>query len=69
MLKIIILKAIKTYKKLISPLLAPRCKFYPTCSEYFYQSVEKKGVIIGSWKGIKRIFRCNPWNKGGVDLP
>lgn len=43
------------------------CRFTPTCSEYTYQAIEKYGVIKGSWLGLKRIVRCNPWNKGGYD--
>lgn len=43
------------------------CRFYPTCSEYGYQSIEKHGLIKGGWLTIKRIIRCNPFNKGGID--
>ena len=43
------------------------CKFTPTCSQYCKESIEKRGVIIGTGKGLWRIMRCNPWNKGGVD--
>ena len=43
------------------------CRFTPTCSEYTYQAIEKYGSIKGSWLGLKRIVRCNPWNKGGYD--
>ena len=43
------------------------CRFTPTCSEYTYQAIEKYGIIVGLWLGIKRICRCHPWNKGGND--
>jgi len=43
------------------------CRFTPTCSEYTYQAVEKYGLIKGSFLGLKRILRCHPWSKGGVD--
>lgn len=43
------------------------CRFYPTCSEYGYQSIERHGLIKGGWLTIKRIIRCNPFNKGGID--
>lgn len=43
------------------------CIFTPTCSEYTYQAVERYGIIYGLWLGLKRILRCHPWNKGGVD--
>lgn len=43
------------------------CRFQPTCSEYTYQAIEKYGILLGSWKGLRRIFRCHPWSKGGLD--
>jgi putative membrane protein insertion efficiency factor len=58
---------IRGYKKLISPLLPPSCRFYPTCSEYSIQALEKHGVIKGGIKSIWRILRCNPFTKGGYD--
>jgi len=64
-----ILKIIKFYQKFISPSLGFNCRFYPTCSEYTYQTIKKYGLLKGSWKGIKRIFRCNSWDPGGIDLP
>ncbi|MCO5211684.1 MAG: membrane protein insertion efficiency factor YidD [Caldilinea sp.] len=48
-------------------MLGSNCRFYPTCSSYTYQAIEKYGVAKGSWMGFKRILRCNPWNKGGFD--
>lgn len=69
-MKKIIIKLIKIYKKRISPVVSARgyhCKYYPTCSEYTLQAVEKYGILKGSFLGIKRIFRCNPFSKGGYD--
>ena len=66
-MKKIIIFIIEIYQKNISPLLGKKCKFYPTCSEYTKQAVEKYGVVIGLYKGIKRILRCNPFSKGGYD--
>jgi putative membrane protein insertion efficiency factor len=43
------------------------CKYHPTCSVYTQQAVEKYGVVVGLWKGLKRIGRCNPWSDGGID--
>ncbi|OGK20958.1 membrane protein insertion efficiency factor YidD [Candidatus Roizmanbacteria bacterium RIFCSPHIGHO2_01_FULL_39_8] len=43
------------------------CRFEPTCSEYTYQAVDTYGTIKGLWLGFKRIIRCHPWNKGGID--
>lgn len=48
-------------------MFPPSCRFYPTCSEYAVQSLEKYGVFIGGAKAIWRILRCNPFNKGGFD--
>ncbi|MBM3700049.1 MAG: membrane protein insertion efficiency factor YidD [Actinobacteria bacterium] len=61
---IIILKA---YKKYVSPLLPKSCRFYPSCSEYAANAINKYGVLKGSIKSIYRILRCNPFNKGGYD--
>ena len=55
------------YKKCISPLLPNVCKFTPTCSTYTMQSIQEWGFFKGTFLGIKRIFRCNPWSKGGLD--
>lgn len=66
-MKIVLIKLVKAYKRFISPLSAPRCRFYPTCSNYFLQAVEKYGAIKGSMLGIKRILRCHPFSKGGYD--
>jgi len=72
-----VLLLIKLYQKTISPdhglfkSAFPQgyCPFYPTCSEYGYQSIEKYGLIIGFSKTAWRILRCNPWTRGGTDLP
>lgn len=45
------------------------CRFYPSCSEYGYQIIKKRGIFIGISKTLWRILRCNPWSKGGIDLP
>lgn len=64
---IVVLGLVKLYKYLISPLLPHACRFYPTCSEYFVKAVEEYGIFRGMMFGIRRIFRCNPWSKGGFD--
>ncbi|QIB67927.1 membrane protein insertion efficiency factor YidD [Aminipila butyrica] len=67
MLKKIVIGMVRGYQKWISPLFPPTCRFYPTCSAYFIQAVEKYGVIRGSFLGIKRILKCHPFNPGGYD--
>lgn len=69
MFKTFILKLIKFYQKTFSPVLGKHCRFWPSCSEYSHQSIQKHGILNGLWKGFKRILRCHPWNQGGVDLP
>ncbi len=65
--KKILIFFIELYQKYISPHTPRNCKFYPTCSEYTKQAVDKYGIIKGSLLGIKRILKCNPFSKGGVD--
>ena len=60
-------KVIKGYQKFISPLFPPTCRFYPTCSTYFIQALEKYGFFKGSFLGIKRLMKCHPFNPGGYD--
>jgi uncharacterized protein len=55
------------YRRLISPLLAPRCKYYPSCSAYTVEAVRELGVARGALLGAWRLLRCNPWSHGGVD--
>lgn len=62
-----LIKLIEKYQKYISPILGNNCKYYPSCSEYTKQAIDKYGAIKGSFYGIKRIFRCNPFSKGGYD--
>ncbi|MDD3303316.1 MAG: membrane protein insertion efficiency factor YidD [Clostridia bacterium] len=58
---------IKGYQKFISPSLGHRCIYYPTCSEYTKQAVDRYGIIKGNLLGAKRILKCNPFSSGGVD--
>jgi putative membrane protein insertion efficiency factor len=58
---------LKGYKKFISPLLPPMCRFEPTCSVYAMQAIERYGVIRGGWLGARRLVRCHPLNEGGWD--
>ena len=67
MIQSILLRLIKLYQYFISPMLAPSCRFTPSCSEYACEVINKHGPIHGTWLSIKRVLRCNPWNPGGYD--
>lgn len=61
---------INIYKKILSPIIeffGIKCKYYPTCSDYTKQAIEKYGALKGCYLGLKRILRCNPFSKGGYD--
>ncbi|EXJ22737.1 Protein YidD [Alkalibacterium sp. AK22] len=66
-MKKILLSTVKGYQKVISPLFPPTCRYYPTCSHYTVEALEKHGAVKGSLMGASRILRCNPLVKGGVD--
>ena len=59
--------ALRVYKLALSPLLPSACRFYPTCSEYMREAVERYGVVRGIGKGFYRLLRCHPWHEGGFD--
>lgn len=63
----IVIFLIKSYQALISPLLGPRCRFYPSCSSYAITAVYKHGVFVGLWLILQRICRCHPLSSGGYD--
>jgi putative membrane protein insertion efficiency factor len=67
MLKSFILASLKFYKAALSPLTFAACKYYPTCSCYAVEAVEKYGVRRGLWMAIARVFRCRPFHPGGYD--
>lgn len=58
---------IKLYQSIISPLIGPRCRFYPTCSEYAVQAIQSYGILQGAWLTIKRLSKCHPFHPGGID--
>jgi len=64
---IVVLASLRFYKRFLSPLLIPACRFSPTCSEYAYDAVLKYGVMKGLFLAAGRILRCNPFSKGGFD--
>ncbi len=61
------LALLRLYRKLISPLLPPACRFHPTCSQYSYEALQKHGMLRGLIMTIKRLSRCHPFHQGGFD--
>ena len=58
---------IVVYQRLISPLFPPRCRFYPTCSQYAVEAITKHGPVKGGYLALRRIMRCHPLHPGGID--
>ena len=63
----VMIGCVKTYQYTISPLLGPRCRFWPSCSSYTIEAIQVHGPIKGGWMAIKRIVKCHPGNPGGMD--
>jgi hypothetical protein len=64
---LILITPIKAYQYLISPLIGPRCRFYPSCSNYAITAIKSRGITVGVWLSIKRLIRCHPYHPGGFD--
>lgn len=60
---------VRTYQLMISPWIGPRCRFYPTCSQYSILALKKYGFVRGIWKTAARLAKCHPWHPGGHDPP
>ena len=67
MMKNILIKIIKLYQKYLSPLKSTKCPYFPTCSNYGIEAIEKHGALKGGILAVWRILRCNPLSKGGYD--
>lgn len=65
----LVLAPIRFYQLGISPLLGPRCRFTPTCSQYAIEAIGKYGILRGGLRAVARVLRCHPWNPGGYDPP
>ncbi len=66
-MKKLLTRLVVFYRKNISPLKPPCCRYIPTCSEYALEALEKYGALKGSWLALRRILRCHPFHKGGYD--
>ena len=66
-MKRIFILIVKGYQFLISPLLGNNCRFYPSCSHYMIQAIERFGIFKGVFIGLKRLSKCHPWHEGGMD--
>ena len=63
-----LLAALRFYQRAVSPALPPRCRFYPTCSAYAVEAIERHGAARGTWLTLRRVVKCAPWHPGGIDL-
>jgi putative membrane protein insertion efficiency factor len=66
-MRTLLIALVQLYRWFLSPLLGQNCRFYPSCSCYAQQALERHGALQGSWLAARRICRCHPWNPGGFD--
>jgi putative membrane protein insertion efficiency factor len=66
-MRFLIRLVIRAYQLALSPLLGPRCRFYPSCSHYALEALEQHGLARGLWLALRRVGRCHPFHPGGVD--
>lgn len=59
---------VRAYQTILSPLMGPVCRFYPSCSQYAYEAIVKYGVFKGGTLAVRRILKCHPFHPGGIDL-
>jgi putative membrane protein insertion efficiency factor len=67
MMRLLALGLVRLYQLLVSPLLPPACRFWPTCSRYSVQAIDRHGVARGVWLSLRRLSRCHPFHPGGYD--
>ena len=63
----LLLTPLQLYRRVISPILGPHCRYHPSCSEYAVEAVRRYGLVRGGVLAVWRVMRCNPWSHGGVD--
>ncbi|MDP1859464.1 MAG: membrane protein insertion efficiency factor YidD [Gemmatimonadaceae bacterium] len=66
-MKLVLVLLVRGYQVALSPLLPASCRYYPTCSHYAIEALEKHGALRGGWLALKRIARCHPFRPGGFD--
>jgi hypothetical protein len=66
-MKRLLLAALSAYRYLFRPLLGANCRFYPSCSDYAREAIERHGALGGTWLALRRVARCHPWHPGGYD--
>jgi uncharacterized protein len=67
MIRRLLIYLVRAYRWLVSPVLAPACRFHPSCSSYAEEALARHGALRGGWLAARRICRCGPWNAGGYD--
>lgn len=67
MIRALLLLLVRTYRRLLSPVLPPACRFYPSCSAYAEGAISRHGAVRGSWLTMRRLCRCHPFHPGGID--
>ncbi len=67
MIRLLLVLLVKAYRRLVSPMLPPACRFYPSCSAYAETALERHGALKGSWLAARRLARCHPFHPGGID--
>jgi putative membrane protein insertion efficiency factor len=63
----VLIFVVKSYRWLLSPLIGPSCRFYPSCSAYSLEALQRFGALKGTWLTVHRLARCHPWHPGGFD--
>ncbi len=66
-MKRLLLAGLRGYQYLVRPMLGANCRFYPSCSDYAREAVERHGALAGAWLALRRLARCHPWHPGGYD--
>lgn len=66
-MKTVLVALVKVYQYLFRPLLGANCRFYPSCSDYAREAIERHGALTGTWLAVRRIARCHPYHPGGYD--